>query len=152
MNSHNTLVLIQSSRNFVPCILWVANFSSNQAARKKEKKIFLSSSMWVFEEDRSTSRDQYCFPPSQCRKPCPHLYWPKYSEFLFLTLEAKRGRKKLRETKQKPLYSVLQCYSEVHNLLPAVFLSMVLADVCIDCNAFAACFEHLQQNQSSLPN
>lgn len=48
--------------------------------------------MLVFKA-RSNSRDRYCFPPSQCRKPCPNLYWPKYSEFLFLTLEAKRRKK-----------------------------------------------------------
>lgn len=61
--------------------------------------------MWVFEA-RSNSRDQYCFPPSQRRKPCPNLYWPKYSEFLFLTLEAKRRRKqnKKNPTKASVLY------------------------------------------------
>lgn len=48
--------------------------------------------MLVFKA-RNNSRDRYCFPPSQCRKPCPNLYWPKYSEFLFLTLEAKRRKK-----------------------------------------------------------
>lgn len=99
MNSHNTLAPIQSSRNFVPCVLWVANFSSNQAARKKQEKNILKQfdvSLW-----RQNSRDQYWFPPSQCRKPCPNLYWPKYSEFLFLTLEAKRRRKQNKRNPTK---------------------------------------------------